>query len=262
MDHTRRIRRTGWLACAGLLATALAASSAAAQTPWLLRGHLLDAQTRTPVSGAYVALQGVGRGVLSDSTGYFALPVPRSDYFVMDVRQLGYRDLSMTVAAESAAEPLLFQLDPDPVEIEGLEVLVKRFEDRRRGPFGAVDVITAPELLHSPDGAASDLVRRVVPFARPCDPINGREEDLCINAQGRVTPLSICVDNRQVLENMSELEHVDPRGLYMVEVFRRGGQVRIYTRGYIERLLATGEEVPPLSFGCGMVSLPGAPIGG
>lgn len=234
----------------------------AGQTPGLLRGHLLDAETYAPVFGAFVALEGSPRGVLSDSTGFFALPVPRAPQYVVQIRQLGYRDLSMALTAESATGPLLFQLAPDPVEIEGLQVLVERFQDRRRGPFGAVDVISQPELLRAPDGAASDLIRRVVPFARPCDPVNGREEDLCVNAQGRVEPLSICVDNRRVLENMSELEHLDPRGLYMVEVFRRGGQVRIYTRGYIERLLATGEEMPPLSFGCGLVGLPGGPIGG
>lgn len=254
-------RRTAWigLVCGMLLAAS--PSAALAQTPGLLRGHLLDGQSYAPIFGAYVALEGSPRGVLSDSTGFFALPVPRLTQYVLQVRQLGYRDLSMAITAESAEAPLLFQLDPDPVEIEGLKVLVDRFQDRRRGPFGAVDVVTLPELLRSPDGAASDLIRRMVPFARPCDPVSGREEDLCINAQGRLEPLTVCVDNRRVLENMSELEHLDPRGLYMVEVFRRGGQVRIYTRGYIERLVATGEEIPPLSFGCGLVGLPGGTLG-
>lgn len=233
----------------------------AAQTPGLLRGHLLDGETYAPLFGAYVGLEGAGRGVLTDSTGYFALPVARTGQYVLQIRQLGYRDLSMALTAESAEQPLLLQLDPDPVEIEGLQVLVERFQDRRRGPFGAVDVLTQAELLRAADGAASDLVRRMVPFARPCDPVNGQDEKLCVNTGGHLEALSICVDNRLVLESMVELEHLDPRGLYMVEVFRRGGQVRIYTRGYVERLLATGEELPPLSFGCGLVGLPGSPIG-
>ena len=232
------------------------------QTPGLLRGHLADAETYTPLFGAYVALAGADRGVLSDSTGYFALPVAIQAQYTVRVRQLGYRELSMTVTAESAADPLLFQLTPDPVKIRGLEVLVDRFQDRRRGPFGAVDVLTQRDLLKAPDGAASDLVRRMVPFARPCDAMAGEDSGLCVNNAGRFTPLTICVDNRKVQESMVELEHLDPRGLYMMEVFRRGGQVRLYSRGYVERLLATGEELPPLSFGCGVVDLPGGPIGG
>lgn len=249
----------GVVAVLGLLAAA--STPASAQTPGLLRGHLLDSETLAPVFGAYVELEGAGRGVLTDSTGFFALPVGRAQQYTLRVRQLGYRDLSMALTAESAERPLLFQLDPDPVEIEGLQVLVERFQDRRRGPFGAVDILTQADLLRAPDGAASDLVRRMVPFARPCDPVNGQDEKLCVNAGGRFEALTICVDNRLVLESMVELEHLDPRGLYMVEVFRRGGQVRIYTRGYVERLLATGEDMPPLSFGCGVIGLPGAPIG-
>ena len=64
----------------------------------------------------------------------------------------------------------------------------------------------------------------------------------------------ICVDGRRVAEGTVELEHLDPRGLYMVEVFPRGGQVRVYTRGYIERLVAARTELSPLSFGCGLVA--------
>jgi len=56
-----------------------------------------------------------------------------------------------------------------------------------------------------------------------------------------------------------ELEAVDPRALYMVEAYPRVGQVRFYTRGYVARLLAAGQDLPPLSFTC---LGPGMPIGG
>lgn len=256
-----RSRRSVGIGALGALLLAAAATPAQAQTPGLLRGHLVDGSTLEPLYGAFIALESANRGVLSDTTGYFALPVARAPYYVVRVRQLGYRDLSMTITAESAQEALVFQLEPDPVKIEGLRVLVERFEDRRRGPFGAVDVLTQKELIHAPDGAASDLVRRQVPFARLCDPM-ADDEKLCVNTQGRSEPLTICVDNHRVSEQMVELEHLDPRGLYMVEVYRRTGQVRIYTRGYVERLVASGEDLPPLSFGCGSVGMPGDPIGG
>ena len=248
-------RRAASCACTAWIALAvLWPALGSAQTPGLLRGHLLDTSTLGPVYGAYVSIESADRGVLSDSTGFFSLPVPIADRYVLHVRQLGYRDVTLTVDRDAASKPLLLRLDVDPLELEELQVLVERFQDRRRGPFGAVDVLEQADLLHAPDGAASDLVRRIVPFARPC---SNDTEDLCVNAQGQIEPLVICVDERRVAEQTSELEHLDPRGLYMVEVFRRGGQVRIYTRGYVERLIASGAELSPLSFGCGIPGMPG-----
>ena len=223
----------------------------------LLRGQLLDADTKAPVPGAFIGLDAESRGALSDPMGAFMLPVGTADAYVLKVRQLGYRDLVFTVTAESARKPFFLQLDPDPVEIEGLRVLVQRFEDRRRGPFGAVDVLDQRALVEAPGGSGVDLIKREVPFARPCD---SQTEQLCLNQMGRLEPLTICVDGHRVSEMMAELEHVDPRGLYMVEVFRRTGQVHMYSRGYVERLLAAGTDLPPLSFGCGEVGLPGGGV--
>ncbi|MHB1193316.1 MAG: carboxypeptidase-like regulatory domain-containing protein [Longimicrobiales bacterium] len=251
----RRLRY--WMLAAVAVAAAVAARGAGAQTPGLLRGNILDRQTLAPIGGAFVGLESARRGVLSDSTGYFALPVGRADRYVVRVRQLGYKDLATTLEGAAADRALVLQMEPDPVELEGLTVLAERFQDRRRGIYGAVDVLDHQELLKVPDGASSDLVRRLVPFARPCD---SQTEDLCVNAQGRIEPLVVCVDERRVAEGMVELERLDPRGLHMVEVFRRGGQVRLYSRGYVERLLASGAELPPLSFGCGAVGLPGPGI--
>jgi hypothetical protein len=223
----------------------------------LIRGQLLDADTKAPVAGAFLALEGEAMGVLSDALGAFMLPVGTADAYSLKVRQLGYRDLAVTITAESAQKPFFLQLYPDPVEIEGLKVLVQRFEDRRRGPFGAVDVLDQKDLVDAPGGTGVDFIKRVVPFARPCD---SQTEDLCLNQMGRIEPLTVCIDGHRVSEMMAELEHVDPRSLYMVEVFRRTGQVHMYSRGYVERLLEAGAELPPLSFGCGQVGLPGAVI--
>lgn len=254
--RTLRGAAAALLVASGLVAPARAHAQGTGSV--LIRGLVLDAETRVPVHGAFIGVQGAGVGVLTGADGTFILPVGTADAYALLVRQLGYRDLAMTVTAESAEKPFFLQLDPDPVEIEGLQVLVQRFQERRRGPFGAVDILDQKILLDVPDGTAVDFLRRVVPFARNCDE---QTEDLCVNQQGRIEPLVVCVDGHRVAEAMAELEHVDPRGLYMVEVYRRGGQVHMYSRGYVERLVAVGAELPPLSFGCGQVGLPGATIG-
>jgi len=252
------LRTFGGAAAAALL---LVASGAPAQAQGtgavLLRGQLLDAETLAPVPGAFIALDAESRGVLSDSSGAFMLPVGTSDAYALKVRQLGYHDLVVTITAESARKPFFLQLSPDPVKIEGLQVLVERFQDRRRGPFGAVDVLDQTLLVKAPGGTGVDLIKREMPFLNPCD---NETEQLCFNRMGQILPITVCFDGHRVSEMMAELEHVDPRGLYMVEIFRRAGQVHMYSRGYVERLLEAGSELPPLSFGCGQVDLPGAVI--
>lgn len=253
-QRNHRPRSVAWVL--GLLLWIQGPGLIAQTTPRLLRGTLVDGQLLAPVEGAFVALEQESRGVLSGPDGYFALPVPISERYQLRVRQLGYRELVMTIGEEAFGRPLILQLDPNPIELEGLSVLAARFEDRRRGPFGAVDVFEGADLLRAPDGTAIDFVRRVMPFARPCD---DQTENLCVQTQGRADPVQICIDERPVSEFIVELERVDPRSLHMVEVFRRGGQVRMYSRGYIQRMITSGNELSPLSFGCGIVGMPGGP---
>jgi hypothetical protein len=239
-----------------------AASSARAQEAETLRGRVVDAQNLGPVAGAFVAQPGSQRGVLTDSLGMFTLPVEEAYAREIRVVQMGYRELQAAIPEGGEGRVLSVLLVPDPVQLEGLTVLTERLADRRRGPYGVGEILTKEQLVAVSGGSAYDLVRRVMPFAVPCDAQTS--EALCmggrLGADGR-RRVTVCIDDRAVPPELSEtiLSGVDPRALYMVESYNRVGEVRMYTPGYMQRLIDEDIDLPPLSFGCGAPSWgPGA----
>lgn len=235
---------------AGVALVALAvAPPVAAQRPGgvTLRGTVVDADSRAPLFGAFVARQDASRGVLTDSLGRFALPVDRAAAYPIRVSQLGYRTLEITMPAEAETRTFAVGLKPDPIQIEGLNVLTRRLTEPRRGRFGTATVLDQGALLSSPFGTALELTRNLVPFAQRCSP---DADSLCVSGQGRKRSLSICVDGHIVSSESPELESIDPRGLFLAAAYARVGRVQLYSRAYVARLLALGEDLPPWSFDC------------
>ena len=223
------------------------------QVPTVLRGQVADAESQRAVAGAFVVQLGTERGVLTDSLGRFSITLIPELQHAIRVSQLGYRDLQARIPPWGRGGMLNVRLVPDPIVLEGLQVLAERLADRRRGPFGVADLLFQDELLRGPDGSAYELVRRILPFAWPCNP--EQTEALCMGGHteaGRPRRVTVCVDDHAVTPDLAEtiLSSLDPRALYLVEGYRRVGQVRMYTRGYVQRLAAEGTGLPPLAMGC------------
>ena len=218
----------------------------------LIHGKVLDAETAIPVAGAFVAPVGSPRGTVSDSTGAFLINMEPAERYQLRVTRLGYSDARIDAGFDEVALPLTVRMSPNPLELEGLTVLAERLANRRVGPFGVADVLDREELLQAPDGSGYHFILRVLPFVERCNP---ESDALCLmgrTAMGEKRRVQVCLDDRQVpgafMETM--LAGVDPRGLYLVEVYSRAGEVRMYSPGYIKRLIAQGGSLPPLSFGC------------
>lgn len=225
-----------------------------------LRGKVLDAETGNPIHGAFVSFSASGRGVFTDSLGFFGLPSESPAPYKVRVTQLGYHGLEREVTPENVGRPVMVQLAPDPIEMEGLTVLARRLSERRMGPFGVGEFLNQADLLSAPDGSGYDLVVRMMPFAQRCDM---ETEALCLagrTAMGERRQMTVCVDGQRVAPDFIEtaLQGVRPQTLYLVEVYSRAGEVRMYSPAYVERMMGAGASLPPLSFGCG--GIPG--IGG
>jgi len=172
----------------------------------------------------------------------------------------------MAVAAGSADKPFRFLLSPDPIQIEGLTVLGEQLADRRRGIYGIATVLDEKDLLKGTYTSFYEMTQRLIPSAVVCPPtINGgtaevpmQGDQLCFNHQGHTEPVVVCIDDRQAMGQGAETDLLDPRGYYLVEAYPRVGQVRVYSRGYVARLAANGQTLPPLSFGC-RGAMPGGP---
>lgn len=216
--------------------------------PVLLRGQILDASSLSPVPGAFIGPVDSGKGVLTDSLGLFGMRVYPADEYALRVAALGYYDLEMTVTANSAQQPFRLMLSPDPVQLEGLNVLVERLADRRRGVFGVATVLDQAQLQRGEYTSFYDMTLRIVPSARTCSP---DADSLCFNNKGHFEPVQVCIDGHRAMGQGVELDVLDPRRFYMVEAYPLAGQIWVYSWGYVARLAANHQELPPLSFGCG-----------
>ncbi len=231
---------------------ALTPAALTAQSGAVLQGRVIDAETAAPVVAAFVSLAGADRGVLTDSLGFFALPVRRAPSYQVRVTQLGYSRLDVTLPPEAETREFTVRLPMDPIAIRGLTVLTERLADRRRGPFGIADVVTRDQLLRAPDASGYEFVRRRLPFVEAC---SFDTEALCMSGRsvmGDRRAVRVCVDGRRVPPDLMQtvLSTIDPRAMYLVEVYTRVGEVRMYSTGYMQRLLEQGQELPPLTFGC------------
>jgi hypothetical protein len=235
-----------------LVASLAAPHVASSQDTSVIRGTVVDAQTLEPIPHAFVGLLGSQSGVLADSVGTFSIVLDPSPTYRLRVSQIGYSDYQFEITRDQAVSEVILPLPPNPLEIEGLTVLADRLANRRVGPYGVADVLDRVQLINSTEESGYHFLLRVLPFVERCGP---ESDALCLmgrTAMGEKRQVQVCLDDRRVpgdyLESM--LAGVDPRGLYLVEVFDRAGEVRMYSPGYIKRLVKEGGSLPPLSFGC------------
>lgn len=212
-----------------------------------LRGRVIDAQTRNPLEGAFVAPSGSLTGYMTDSMGRFVLELePSPAGYPITVEQLGYSTLEVTLGPSAEEEFTTVKMTPNPIAVEGLRVLVDRFQSRRRFYYGSVRVVDQTRLLRF-SGTAYDVVRREVPFATVCV---GAPDELCAIRRGRRIQVELCIDEIPTYGATSALESYDSSELYLVEVYDRGRQIRVYTRWFVEHALRGGRKLQPLEWGC------------
>ena len=227
-------------------APGLIAQEKQGEEPALL-GRVIDADTGTPLLGAFVHLQGEAWGVITDDDGWFRLPRLPNGLLSVMVEQLGYVELVQTVRFEEGGAALHFALTPDPILLEGIEVVMDRFERRRRAYAHASQLLDRETLVNS---SAFDLVDLIQSrsFLNPIPCPASEIESTCAMVRGRIRPLSVYVDEFPFWGGFDFLSMVQPHELHMVEIYYSRGQVRVYTEGYMERIGRRPIAVMPLSW--------------
>mgnify|MGYP001134846084 FL=1 len=122
-------KRMAWVLVGALLAaTPVVGAQEMEEREPVLVGKVVDATTGRPLLGAFVHLEGENWGVVSDPDGLFRLPgVSSSVTLSIGVEQLGYVDLVETLAFPEEGEMAILALTPDPILLEGLQVVMDRF---------------------------------------------------------------------------------------------------------------------------------------
>jgi len=131
MSIDRLFRVATILALAGVARPALGQSvSIRSDERTELRGDILASDTREPIAGAWIALEGRGFGTYSRRDGGFRLPEVPTAVRRYDVQALGYLPATVTLQPES---DLVVTLEPDESLLPGVTFLLQHIEERRNG---------------------------------------------------------------------------------------------------------------------------------
>lgn len=211
----------------------------------VFHGQVLNGTTGQPVAGAAVYLPDPNLGYFTRENGAFRIPdLPRGHYTV-EVERLGYVTLAVELELTDSSIRVDFELEPQPVILEGLEVVVDRFERRRRGAATSVRVLDEDRLRTSSAWDALEAVQHATGFYPvPC-PRHYREWD-CIISRGRPVPPSVYIDEAPAVGGLNQLAIYQPHDFYLVEIYARGRHIRAYTHGFMER--AARMRLSPIPF--------------
>ena len=129
--------------------------SAAAQS---VEGEVVDAETGVTIPGASVVLRGTAQGVATDENGRYRLPLEQAGSYVLVARALGYVEAARRVnASEDETSTINFQLNPEIIELDQIEVVSSRWQEASDPQPSMVRV--EPEQAQRLPGAAEDVLR-------------------------------------------------------------------------------------------------------
>jgi len=202
--------------------------------PKRLVGHVIDAATGTPLVGAFVHRTGEDQGVLTDDEGRFLLPEIPAGLVSLSVEQLGYMPLTQRSLLQENAGPVVLALEPDPILLEGIQLVTDRFERRRRALAVASRAFDREDLVTSPAFNVLDFVTSRT-LLRPFRCGRLSVDGICAYVRGRIRPVTVYVDEAPFLGGLAFLEMMEPHELQRVEVYRGGAHIRVYTQAFMER---------------------------
>lgn len=95
-----------------------------------LTGTVTDAETKEPLFGTSVVIEGTGVGATTDFDGKFTFSPGRQPPFKVVVSYIGYKPQDVTVTSLTA--PLNIALETDRVMLKGVEVVDTRISDKQK----------------------------------------------------------------------------------------------------------------------------------
>lgn len=195
-------------------------------------GRVVDARSGAPIRGAFVGLYPADEGVLTDSTGFFSLPVSASPPYDLVAEQLGYSDGRIAVSAAEVDGGVEIRIEPDPVALQELEVVTERFARERNAYAGAVNAYDQDFMLSQPGQTAFDIAVRSAGL-RPCT--SSSFEEWCAVSRGQLVPVRVYVDEIPVAwDGVNSLRDYHAGEVYLMEVYGFGRMIRVLTRWGVE----------------------------
>ena len=208
-----------------------------------LAGTVLDALSEEPIADALVVLEGGGRAVLTDADGHFDFGLLESGEISMTIRRYGYEAQGADFFLPGGkATHLEVPLPPKAVLLDGLSVVTERLEtmdqritSRRRATPMSAEAFEQQRLVRTPARDVLEMLDQesLLPI-QPCG--RSRFGGACVLRRGRLVEPRVYVDEMPVIGGLNQLATYRPYDLYLVEVFGRGLEVRLYTHQFMERM--------------------------
>lgn len=218
----------------------------------LLRGQVVDAESGQPIRSAVVEVRPRHQTVVTDEQGRFALRVERGDNALI-ADALGYASTVAALTLEGDTTDLAVRLARDPVRLPGITATLNRFESRRRAYGYASRTLSADDIAHSSATDAWTLLRtRMGVSVVSCGRGTGRFGPTagamaCVHVRGTNLPLRVYVDEMRLFD-ASALAIYSPAELAGAEFYPSHGEMRVYTRRFMEWAATHNYRPVPLAF--------------
>ena len=229
--------------------------SAQEATTFTLTGRIVDAVNEAPVLAAVVKVPELRRFVFTDADGRFAFTdFPEGTWDIV-VEQLGYHALdgSVTVAEGNG---LFLRLNPNPIELDGLRVRTRSerllAQRRLRIPY-RVTTIAAETFAGSINPDPTAIFRhnsgsQILPCPETAADADEQMTPGCFWWRGRPARIAVYLDEGRLESGMTQLAMLPAEHIHSMDWVPAMGELRIYTRHFIERLDNTRISLSPLVY--------------
>jgi TonB-linked SusC/RagA family outer membrane protein len=147
--RNRRVRLAGLALLSAMLA--VPAGVAAQQTGGTILGRVISVETREPVAGALVTVEGTPLRALTGENGRFLIRAVRPGTHRLTIRILGYADRTVEGVSVTGSDPALVETELVPQAVQLAEVVAVGYGAQRRATItGAVSSVTGAELARAP----------------------------------------------------------------------------------------------------------------
>jgi hypothetical protein len=208
-------------------------------------GTVMDSGTGRPLAYAMIQVEGRPLPTLTDSTGVFRVGGLPPGVYNLTASQLGYARLTLPVVVGEGMEPIEFKLFPDPIALEGIQVMGDRFRGRRNSLAVSAQAYNQDRLQRSPALNMMDFLETDAKLSAAICP--GRTAVRgCFNRRGQVVVPQVFLDEAPLMGGLSQLEGYPVNAFYLVEVIANGLMIRAYTQGFMEQMSKNPRALEPI----------------
>lgn len=222
----------------------------------VIRGKVVDRQTRTPLVGANVSIQGTARGASADGEGSFFIPGIPTGTYVINASSVGYLKQSRTVVIGPDTASVTFQLAVDVLNFAEITTTAER-------PYSAASSMALREIDFQlrPRQSAQDMLRLVPGLVIAQHAGGGKAEQIFLRGfdADHGTDVNLSLDGLPVNmvshghgQGYADLHFVIPEIVRGIEIFKgpyfsqfgdfaTAGSVRFLTKDDLESNLISVE---------------------